>query len=68
MMGPGFSFFIIVDAIFRPYVLYQLPAPQNPSILFNLLLWFSGWNWLLIIFPVLFTLVIFPTGRPLTPR
>jgi hypothetical protein len=31
-------------------------------------LWFSNWNWLFLVFPLMFIMVLFPTGRPLTPR
>lgn len=39
-------------------------APAHPSPLLYLALWFSSWSWLLLIFPTLFILVLFPTGRP----
>jgi hypothetical protein len=65
MMLPGLSFFILVDAILRPYI---SAPPESPTPAFLLILWFSNWNWLLLVFPLMFIMVLFPTGRPLSPR
>ncbi len=43
-------------------------VPADPSLLLFGALWFGAWGWLLLIMPVLFILVLFPTGKPLTPR
>lgn len=43
-------------------------APANPNLFVYILLWFSGWIWLLLIMPILFILVLFPTGKPFTSR
>jgi hypothetical protein len=43
-------------------------APIVPSLPLLGILWFGEWGWLLLVMPVLFILVLFPTGRPLTPR
>jgi hypothetical protein len=32
-----------------------------------LIVWFNNWNWLLLIFPLLLILLLFPNGRPPTP-
>jgi hypothetical protein len=66
MMGPGVSLFMLVDAVLRPYIVGQLPPPETPSNLFLLTLWFSNWNWQLLVFPLMFIMVLFPTGRPLS--
>jgi hypothetical protein len=68
MMLPGLSLFLLVDALLRPYLNGFLPPPESPSPIFLLILWFSNWNWLLLVFPLMFIMVLFPTGRPLTPR
>ncbi len=43
-------------------------APAQPPLLLTLALWFTYWNWLLLILPILVIPVLFPTGRPLSPR
>jgi len=68
MMLPGLSFFVLVDAILRPYLIGLLPPPESPTPVFLLILWFSNWNWFLLVFPLMFIMVLFPTGRPLTAR
>jgi hypothetical protein len=42
--------------------------PQSPSAAFVLAYWFYGWHWLLLIFPIFFIMLLFPTGRPVTAR
>jgi hypothetical protein len=37
--------------------------PAAPGLVFLLMLWFSGWAWLLLIFPLLLILLLFPTGK-----
>ena len=42
--------------------------PAQPSVLFLLGLWFANWSWLWLIFPLLFVILYFPTGRLPSPR
>jgi hypothetical protein len=50
------------------YILTFASAPSNPPAKLLLAMWFSTWGWLLLIFPLLFIPVLFPTGRPPSPR
>ena len=68
MMLPGTSMAFVVDAYIAPYLNRLVPPPVDPSPLFLLILWFSNWNWLLLVLPVMFIMLLFPTGKPLTPR
>ena len=43
-------------------------APSQPPVGLILAVWFTYWNWLLLILPILFIPVLFPTGRPLSGR
>jgi len=50
------------------YIKGFLVAPAAPPVLLLLALWLNGWGWLLFIFPLLFIVLLFPTGQPLSPR
>ena len=56
------------DGMFWTYFRSLGGAPAQPSPVFWLALWFFGWSWLLLIFPVFFILLLFPTGKPVSPR
>jgi hypothetical protein len=68
LMLPSLSLFVYVDAYLQPYIDGILLTPNPPPFLFLLTLWFSNWNWVLLLFPIMFIMVLFPTGKPLTPR
>jgi hypothetical protein len=67
MMLPGLSLAFFID-ILAPSTNGQFPPPATPSILYLILLWFSNWNWLLLVLPIMFIMLLFPTGRTLSPR
>ena len=68
LMLPGLSLFVLVDAYLRPFILGSSPIPQPPAPIFLVVLWFSNWNWLLLVLPIMFIMMLFPTGRPLNRR
>jgi len=60
--------FFVVSApleIYIEHVAQETPAPTVPLLL---VVWFNNWNWLLLIFPLLYIPLLFPNGRPPTPR
>ena len=51
MMLPGIAMTFVVDAYLKPYIIGEIPPPAVPSLFFLLILWFSNWNWLLLVLP-----------------
>jgi hypothetical protein len=68
LLLPGLSFSILVDAYLEPTLSTSFTPPESPAPIFILILWFKQWNWLLLLFPIMFIMVLFPTGRPLSRR
>ena len=68
LLLPGASAFVLVDAYFR--LLNEGLAPLPPTLTPGLwlALWYSDWNWTLLIFPLMWLMLLFPTGRPLSRR
>ncbi len=64
LMLPAITFAIPSDTYLAGFIAH----PTTPSIFFWLVLWFNNWGWVLLVFPILFILVLFPTGRPSSPR
>jgi len=49
--------------------LYQPDTiPATPTLTTLAIVWFTQWSWWVLIGPLLLILVLFPTGRPPTPR
>jgi hypothetical protein len=43
-------------------------APTEPGVGVLVALWFSNVSWVMVIFPIMLLLALFPTGRPVSPR
>ena len=68
LMLPGASAFVLVDAYLGPLIDGSAPLPPTLTPGLWLALWYSNWNWTLLIFPLLWLMLLFPTGRPISRR
>lgn len=58
----------VVGGPLEGYIEHLAPSSPAPTVPLLLMVWFSNWGWLLLIFPLLLILLLFPNGRPPTPR
>jgi hypothetical protein len=58
----------VVGGPIASYIESLAPSPPEPTVPIVLMAWFNGWNWLLLIIPLLFIMLLFPNGQPPTPR
>jgi hypothetical protein len=58
----------VVGGPLESYIGHLAPPSPEPTVPLLLMVWFSNWGWLLLIFPLLLILLLFPNGRPPTPR
>ncbi len=66
LMVPASAY--LVGGPLENYIAHVTPESPAPTAVLLLAVWFSNWGWLLLIFPLLFILLLFPNGRPPTPR
>jgi len=66
LMVPVGSF--LVSGPMETYIERVAPSSPVPTLPLLLMVWLTGWSWLLLIFPLLHMLLLFPNGRPPSPR
>jgi hypothetical protein len=59
---------LVFDSVIGALIRSVNMLPPDPSFLLFLAIWFAGTDWVLLIFPILFILLLFPNGTPPTPR
>src|SRR3712207_2622454 len=58
----------VVGGPLATYIESLVPSSPAPTVPILLIAWFNTWNWLLLITPLLLIPLLFPSGRPPTPR
>src|SRR5215207_3762775 len=56
------------ESVIANYLALQVEATPDATPATLLMVWFSEWNWWLLIGPLLLILLLFPTGQPPSPR
>ena len=59
---------VLVSGPMEGYLQRLAPTDLTPTPALMFVVWFVGWNWLLLIVPLLLIPLLFPNGRPPTPR
>ena len=67
LIGISVSLTLPVNAYLEPFLTESFIPPQSPEPILLFTLWFNSWSWLLY-FPIIFIMVLFPTGRPINQR
>ena len=62
------AFVMMSAAVVNRFLAGFTQAPPNLTLLTFLLLWYSNWSWLVLVFPLLLIPLFFPTGRPPSAR
>ncbi len=63
---PALSF--AMSSLIGPLYSNLTTAPEAPSVWLYLALYVNGVSWVFFIFPLFFLALLFPTGKPLSPR
>jgi hypothetical protein len=58
----------VVGGPIASYIENLAPSSPEPTVPILLMVWFNTWNWLLLIIPLLYIPLLFPNGKPPTPR
>jgi cytochrome b subunit of formate dehydrogenase len=66
LMIPSLAF--LLEPFIRSQITGWTVPPSHPSILFLIAAYLSNMYWLLGVFPVFLIALLFPTGKPLSPR
>jgi hypothetical protein len=58
----------VVGGPLATYIESIAPSSPAPTVTLLMVVWFNSWNWLLLIIPLLYIPLLFPSGRPPTPH